>query len=67
MAMTILNNSAAMMTLGELNKNINKVGKQLTRVATGQRITGASDDAASFAISGVSLKVYKTLPTNQLQ
>ncbi|MBR2178816.1 MAG: flagellin [Selenomonadaceae bacterium] len=51
MAMTILNNSAANMTLGELNKNINKVGKQLTKLATGQRITGASDDSASFAIS----------------
>lgn len=51
MAMTILNNSAANMTLGELNKNINKVGKQLTRLATGQRITGASEDSASFAIS----------------
>ena len=39
------------MTLGELNKNTNKVGKQLTKIATGQRITGASDDSASFAIS----------------
>ena len=61
MAMTILNNSAAMMTLGELNKNINKVGKQLTRVATGQRIAGASDDAASFAISEKMREQIRTL------
>ena len=51
MAMTVLNNTAAMMTLGELNKNINKVGEALSRLSTGQRIVGASDDTASFAIS----------------
>ena len=51
MAMTLLNNTAAMMTLGELNKNITKVGKSLAKVSTGQRITGASEDSASFAIS----------------
>ena len=51
MAMTILNNSATNMTLGELNKNINKVGKQLTKVATGQKIIGASDDSSAYAIS----------------
>ena len=51
MAMTILNNSATIMTLGELNKNITKVGKSLTKAATGQRINSAGDDSASFAIS----------------
>ena len=51
MAMTILNNSAANMTLGELNKNINKVGKSLTKVATGQKIVGASDNSSAYAIS----------------
>lgn len=51
MAMTILNNSATALSLGELNKNINKLGKALAKVSTGQRITGASDDSASFAIS----------------
>lgn len=49
--MTILNNSATALSLGELNKNINKLGKALAKVSTGQRITGASDDSASFAIS----------------
>ena len=51
MAMTILNNSATIMTLGELNKNITKVGKELIKVATGQKINSAGDDSASFAIS----------------
>lgn len=51
MAMTILNNSATIMTLGELNKNITKVGKSLTKVATGQKINSAGDDSASFGIS----------------
>ena len=51
MAMTILNNASAIMTLGELNKNINKVGKALSKVSTGQRIVGASDDTATYSIS----------------
>ena len=51
MAMTILNNSAAMMTLGELNKNITKVGKSLSRVATGQKIVNSGDNASDYGIS----------------
>ena len=51
MAMTILNNTAAIMTLGELNKNINKVGKSLSRVSKGEKIVGASDDASGYGIS----------------
>ena len=51
MAMKVLNNSAASMSLSELNKNTSKLGKALAKVSTGQRITGASDDAASYAIS----------------
>ncbi len=46
-----INDSSIALTLGQLNKNITKVGKQLIKVATGQRITGASEDSASFAIS----------------
>ena len=51
MAMTLLNDSSISLSLGELNKNINKVGKALTKLSSGQRINGASDDTASFAIS----------------
>ena len=39
------------MTLGELNKNINKLGKSLAKLSKGQRIISAADDSASFAIS----------------
>ena len=51
MAVTVLNNSSTAMALGELNKNINKVGKTLAKLQTGQRIVNASKDTASFAIS----------------
>ena len=51
MAMTLLNDSSVALSLGQLNKNINKVGKSLAKLSTGQRITGASVDTASFAIS----------------
>ena len=51
MAMTLLNDSSVALSLGELNKNITKVGKSLAKLSSGQRITGASVDTASFAIS----------------
>ena len=35
MAITIMNNTGAMLTLGQLNKNISKVGKDLKKVAFG--------------------------------
>ena len=34
MAMTIMNNPSAMLTLGELNKNVSKLGKQLKKVSS---------------------------------
>lgn len=49
--MTILNNTAAAMTLGELNKNVSQVGKQLAKVSSGQKITGAGDGASEYSIS----------------
>ena len=51
MAMSIMNNSATAMTLGELNKNIRNVGKQITKLSSGQRLNGAADDASGYAIS----------------
>ena len=51
MAMTIMNNSAAMMTLGEVNKNTTKLGKDLQKVANGQKINSAGDAASEYAIS----------------
>lgn len=51
MAMVIQNNMAAQMTLGELNKNVGALGKQLRKVASGERITCAGDDSSGYAIS----------------
>ena len=51
MAMTVVNNPSAMMTLGELNKNVLKLGKQLSKVANGQKIVSAGDGTADYSIS----------------
>ena len=51
MAMVIANNSAAMLTLGELNKNITQFGRQVKKVSSGMRINSAGDDASGYAIS----------------
>ena len=51
MAMTVMNNPTAMMSLGELNKNVSKLGKDLAKVASGQKIVGAGDGASEYAIS----------------
>ena len=58
MAMVIENNLAAQMTLGEMNKNNNKLGKQLKKVSSGMRINGAGDDASGYAI-GKRMEVMK--------
>lgn len=51
MPMSALNNTMTMMGLGELNKNITKVGKELAKISSGQRIAGASDGPSDYAIS----------------
>ncbi len=51
MAMTVANNNAAALALGELNKNTNKLAKDLKKVSTGTKITGAADGASEFAQS----------------
>ena len=58
MAMTIVNNSSAMLTLGEVNKNVSKLGKQLKKVSSGMRINSAGDDASGYAISeGMKVRI----------
>ena len=49
--MTVMNNGAAMMSLGELNKNISKAAKDLKKVSSGMRLNSAGDDASGYAIS----------------
>ncbi len=39
------------MALGELNKNVTKVGKLLGKVSTGTKLTSAKDSASGWAIS----------------
>ncbi len=51
MAMVIANNNAAMLTLGEVNKNNSALGKQLKKVSSGMKINSAGDDASGYAIS----------------
>ena len=50
MAMTLNNDSGVNVGLGTLNKNIAKVGSDLRKIASGQRINGAGDGASEFAI-----------------
>jgi len=49
------------MTLGELNKNITKVGKALSKIAKGERLTGAGDGASDYAISEKMRNMLRTL------
>ena len=51
MAMTIVNNNAASLVLGELKKNSSKLAKDLKKVSTGTNITSAEDGASEYAIS----------------
>lgn len=49
--MTIMNDASAAMTLGELNKNISQLGKQLKKVSSGMKINSGGDDASGYSIS----------------
>lgn len=51
MALTVMNNSSAAMALGELNKNSNRLSKDLKKVSSGTKIIGAGDGASEYAIS----------------
>ena len=51
MAMIVAHNSASAMALGELNKNNNKLAKDLKKISSGMRINGAGDGGAEYSIS----------------
>lgn len=51
MAMTVAHNSASAMALNELNTNSNRLSKDLKKISSGVRITGAGDGASEYAIS----------------
>ncbi|MBO6304484.1 MAG: hypothetical protein J6M62_05315 [Selenomonadaceae bacterium] len=65
MAMTILNNTASMMTLGELNKNISKVGKDLKKLSTGERLPDFASGASDVAISEKMRELVRSLGQNE--
>ena len=49
--MQIANNPSAQLALNQLNRNNSGLGKSLRKVATGQRIVGAGDNASDYGIS----------------
>ncbi len=51
MAMTVKNNLSAKSALNTLGKNDKARAKQLRRLSSGMKITGAVDDASGYAIS----------------
>ena len=51
MSMMINHNFSAQLALGELNKNVSQVGSMLAKVSSGQKVTGAKDDASAYSIS----------------
>ena len=51
MAMTIQHDGSAMLTLGEVAKNNSAMTKNLKKLASGQKINSAGDDASGYAIS----------------
>lgn len=66
MAMSILNNTVSMLSLGELNKNISAFGKQQKKLASGMRINSAGDDASGYAISEKMRAHIRTLDQDRL-
>ena len=51
MAMVVAHNLAAQATLSQLNSNNSALKKALKKVSTGEKITGAGDNASDYGIS----------------
>ena len=51
MAMKVMYNAGAQMSLRELNANTSNASKALTKVSSGEKFSGASNDPASYTIS----------------
>ena len=64
MTMT-LNNSASMVALGNLNKNVKKVGATLAKIASGDRIPTAKYDSAGLAMSEILREQLRSLHQDQ--
>lgn len=61
MAMIVTNNFAAQAALSELNKNNSQLGNILAKIASGEKITGAKDNAAAYAVSERMREKIRTL------
>ena len=64
MTMT-LNNSASMVALGNLNKNVKKFGTTLAKIASGDRIPTAKYDSAGLAMSEILREQLRSLHQDQ--
>ncbi|MBR2215444.1 MAG: hypothetical protein IJ849_06755 [Selenomonadaceae bacterium] len=51
MSMKVMNNMAATLSIGEVNRNINRRNEALRKLASGVKLNSAGDDASGFAIS----------------
>ena len=51
MAMTVMYNAGARLSLIELNQNNNEAAKALAKVSSGMKINSAADDASGYSIS----------------
>ena len=61
MAITVMYNAGAQISLNSLNQNLNQVGKSLEKISTGQKFNDANGNAASYAISEKMLEKIRTL------
>ena len=60
-----LNNTASMVALGNLNKNVKKVGTTLAKIASGDRIPTAKYDSAGLAMSEILREQLRSLHQDQ--
>lgn len=65
MAFTIMNNSSAMLALGETNKNNTALSKSLKKVSSGMRLNSAGDGASDYAISEKMKILIRSLQSNK--
>ena len=61
MAITVMYDAGAHISVNSLNQNLNHVGKALEKISTGQKFNDANGNASSYAISGKMLEQIRSL------
>ena len=61
MAITVMYDAGAHISVNSLNQNLNQVGKSLEKISTGQKFNDANGNAASYAISEKMLEKIRSL------